>query len=425
MTGVRQALAFAAVAAALSLAGCGGGRSTSIVGPPPAVTSPASMQGNVQPIQVNTGPTAQAGDYAYTNGAFTSITLCAPGTGTCQTIGGILVDTGSVGLRVLSSTLTISLPQQTQGGNAVGECYPFPGAVTWGSVETADVEMAGEKAGSVPIEVIGGTGSFSAAPPPSCTAMGTPEQNLSELHANGILGIGSFAQDCGLGCAASGASNVGYYYSCSSSGCQATPEDPADQVANPVADFSTDNNGVAIELPAITSSPPVASAVNGSLIFGIGTESNNQLTGVTVYEADPNTANISTVFKGVSYTGVAFLDSGSSANFIADPTTTNMPICSRYMVYCPSAAVNFSATNVGATGTSGSFTFTVDNADNLLTQDAGNAAFGDLAGPSTTTAGPSKYDFFDWGLPFFYGRTVFTAIEGRSTPAGPGPYYAY
>ena len=32
---------------------------------------------------------------------------------------------------------------------------------------------------------------------------------------------------------------------------------------------------------------------------------------------------------------------------------------------------------------------------------------------------------FDFGLPFFMGRHVFTAIEGQSTSAGNGPYMAY
>jgi hypothetical protein len=32
---------------------------------------------------------------------------------------------------------------------------------------------------------------------------------------------------------------------------------------------------------------------------------------------------------------------------------------------------------------------------------------------------------FDWGLPFFFGRKVFTAIDSRATPAGIGPYYAF
>ena len=33
---------------------------------------------------------------------------------------------------------------------------------------------------------------------------------------------------------------------------------------------------------------------------------------------------------------------------------------------------------------------------------------------------------FDWGLPFFYGRRVYTAIEGTSQPGGlAGPYVAF
>jgi hypothetical protein len=32
---------------------------------------------------------------------------------------------------------------------------------------------------------------------------------------------------------------------------------------------------------------------------------------------------------------------------------------------------------------------------------------------------------FDWGLPFFFGRTVFVAIAGAATPAGIGPFWAF
>jgi hypothetical protein len=32
---------------------------------------------------------------------------------------------------------------------------------------------------------------------------------------------------------------------------------------------------------------------------------------------------------------------------------------------------------------------------------------------------------FDWGLPFFFGRTVFVAISGSATPQGPGPFWAF
>jgi hypothetical protein len=32
---------------------------------------------------------------------------------------------------------------------------------------------------------------------------------------------------------------------------------------------------------------------------------------------------------------------------------------------------------------------------------------------------------FDWGLPFFYGRNVYNAIENHTTTAGTGPYVAF
>src|SRR5581483_9230831 len=63
---------------------------------------------NTQQIVVNAGP---AGNYF--NGAFTSVTICAPGTSNCQTVDGVLVDTGSSGLRVLSSALSLNLSPQT------------------------------------------------------------------------------------------------------------------------------------------------------------------------------------------------------------------------------------------------------------------------------------------------------------------------
>src|SRR6516164_441264 len=69
---------------------------------------PAGSVQNVQPVIVNAGPTN-----TYFNGLFTNVTICVPGSSNCQTINGVLVDTGSSGLRVLSSVLSIALPQQT------------------------------------------------------------------------------------------------------------------------------------------------------------------------------------------------------------------------------------------------------------------------------------------------------------------------
>jgi hypothetical protein len=69
---------------------------------------------------------------------------------------------------------------------------------------------------------------------------------------------------------------------------------------------------------------------------------------------------------------------------------------------------------------SGVVSFTVSNADNLL--NSNDAAFDDLGG---TYDGGSAYDGFDWGLPFFFGRTVYIGIDGTSSSLGSGAYTAY
>jgi hypothetical protein len=368
--------------------------------------TPAPTGSNVATLTVNAGP---AGNYA--NGAFTSVTVCTPGTSTCQTIDGILVDTGSSGLRLISSLLTVSLPQQNYSdGNPVAECLPFVIGYTWGPVQTADVEIASEKASSVPVQVI----NQSAYPLPSTSLCasnpGGPADTVGSLGANGIVGVGSFAQDCGGACAlpSSGGQNPDLYYECPHAGCTAIAESLTQQVANPVSLFSADNNGVIIELPAV--SGPEAS-LTGSLVFGVGTQSNNGLNGATVYSVDDN-GNFITNFNNVQY-GESFLDSGSNAFFFPDPA---IAVCGDDTAfYCPNSTLNLAATNAGYAGTpTGTVNFSVANADDL----PNDPVLGQLAGPNTING-------FDWGLPFFYGRNVYTAIQGKSTPGGTGPYWAY
>jgi hypothetical protein len=385
------------------LAGCGGGTSTSRSSGPGSPPPPGQ---NVQAISVNAGPN---GNYA--NGAFTSVTVCVPGTTQCQTIDGVLVDTGSSGLRILSSALTESLPEQKgPNGNPVAECLQFLAALTWGPVETADVQIAGESASSVPVQVLSDT----AFPlPAQCKNTGLPTQDtLQTLGANGILGIGVFPQDCGGGCTLPGPSNPGLYYECPSSGCVVTTESVSAQVPNPVGLFASDNNGVLIELPAVSGAQP---SLSGSLIFGIGTQSNNALGHAAVYTTD-SSADFTTTFMGHAYSQ-SFIDSGSNAVFFLDSNTTGIAACTKATgFYCPSSTENLSATVTGANSASATINFSVGNAESLFSN-PGDFVFGDLAGPSSGR--------FDWGLPFFFGRNVFTAIDGATTPAGSGPYWAF
>ena len=393
---------FAIFLACSFLVGCGGGSSSTT--PPQTITSSGT---NVASISVNGGL-----DGLYADAAFVSVTVCVPGTSTCQTIDNVLVDTGSSGLRILSSVLMLPLPQQTSGGNPVVECFPFVSGYTWGPVQTADVEIAGEKASSTPIQVLSDS-DFTA--PSGCTGFGTSSN--TSLDANGIVGVGLFTQDCGDYCTTvqTAPGNPNLYYECSSTTvCQPVAESLAQQVPNPVSLFTTDNNGVIIELPQVsTGGEP---SVSGSLVFGIGTQSNNALSGATIYTAD-DLGDFNTTYNGTAYPD-SFIDSGSNGYYFLDQSLSGITECGgdELGFYCPAGTVNISATNQGANGSSGAINFSIENADTLF--NSNDSAYSDLGGVSGTSA---PY-YFDLGLPFFFDRNLYTGLQSATYANG---YWAY
>ncbi len=118
---MRRAGAAAAVAALVAvLAGCGGGST-------PAATTPTPVN-NTLPLVVDTGPSLNGQTVGFDNSLYTSVSICNPGTATCQTIDHVLVDTGSSGLRILSSALGLALPYVTDANsNGIGNCIQYPG----------------------------------------------------------------------------------------------------------------------------------------------------------------------------------------------------------------------------------------------------------------------------------------------------------
>ena len=95
----------------LATISCGGGNSSLICSLIGRTVTPAS---NVVSVVVNGGP---GGDSV--NTAYTTVTVCAPGSTTnCQTIDNIQVDTGSYGLRLLASALSLTLPVTTAASGA-------------------------------------------------------------------------------------------------------------------------------------------------------------------------------------------------------------------------------------------------------------------------------------------------------------------
>src|SRR5471032_2513279 len=362
----------------------------------------ASTASNTVPITV--GPGAQN----FVNIPNVSVTVCAPGTSTCQTINNIQVDTGSYGLRLASDAATQilgSLPvaQSTSGGQ-LAECTQFADGFTWGTVRSADVKIGGETASAIPIQVVGDL-SDSTVPLNGCIN-GSNESTSRQLGANGILGVGVAPTDCGVTCTNAATSN---YYSCpSGTDCSAVAVAVAQQVVNPVTKFAVDNNGVIVQLPSVATS---AASAMGTLVFGIGTQSNNTLTGATSY-GSTSFGNLAGTYKGAAVTTI--VDSGSNGLFFSD---SSLPACTSTFTdfYCPANAQTLSATVTGVNGVTGTVNFTVQNAQTLASSGT-NYALNGLAG--SIGAFPTLFDF---GLPFFFGRYVYFGFATN----GNAPYIAF
>jgi hypothetical protein len=411
---------YAMVLAALLMVACGGGSSDSVGGAVSQSTIrkgsgplvvPPTTGGNFTPITVDAGPVSGSPEI---NIAYVSVTVCTPGTKTtvsaCQTIDHVMLDTGSSGLRLLNSALysNLDLPVVSNSSGAIGECMAFAIGTTWGSVRSADIYLGGEVATSVPIQVIGDQPGGISTIPSDCSSTGIIQNTQADLGANGVLGVGLFVNDCDI---CSGPVSPPMYFTCTSN-CISSGVGSAQLVKNPVALFPQDNNGTVIQLPAVP--PTGSSGFTGSLIFGIGTQSNNLLTiggyTATVYPTD-SYGNFTTTYKSTSMSG-SYIDSGSNALFFNDSIAT----CSiTTWAYCPPSPLSLSATDAAAGGgPSGQVSFSIVGVDPL--------------GPSIVAAnigGPGVSGLFAWGLPFFYGRSVYTAISGKSAPGGLGPYFAF
>ncbi len=409
-------------------------QNTSVSGSATVTVSPSTSGINVVPMVVDSGPN----NIGTVNVAFVTVTVCVPGTTTCQNIDHVQVDTGSEGLRLLSSAsggeLNLTLPQETDtNGNNIAECLVFADGYVWGNVATADITLAGEKSPATPLQIIIPPSS-SPAVPSSCSSqnpsggMGNEGGSVMALGANGIIGVGLFPYDCGTACTPQ-FQTQDVYYGCPSSGCSAENIPLSQQIINPVFGFTStgDDNGVLLQFS--TTVPDGGSlTANGSLIFGINTQSNNNLSlAANIYVVNDD-GNFTTTFNGNTYSS-SFLDSGSNGFFFPDSSIPTCPSPNQVW-YCPTNPPDsLSAGNQGTNMSSPvTVNFSIQDASSLFSSSnpnctsssTGCAAFSTLAGPI-----PASMNSFDFGLPFFYGKNVFTAIQDQSTPAGPGPFFAY
>ena len=415
------------IATALLLIGCGGGGSSSSSSSTNSNTNTTSNTGTNQTgtgsgtlttipsttghaasIVVDAGPVFGSPSI---NVPYVSVTVCTPGTSgstaTCQTIDHITLDTGSYGLRILNSALSsnLTLPAVTAtNGQALGECTQFVIGITWGSVRRADIYIGGEVAKNIPIQDIGDHPGGVSGVPTDCSNIGTIGDTQATLGSNGILGIGLFVNDCDT-CLTQVVPAT--YYECSSSGCTNSTVSATNVVQNPVASFAVDNNGTLITLPSVSSTG--STGLTGTIKFGIGTESDNAIGSARVYYTDLS-GYFKTTFNNTTMSS-SYLDSGSNGLFFVDASLTQ----DSSGWFIPMPPLTLSAINASANGlSSATVSFTLVDVDTL---------------PASIVAanigGAGSSGSFDWGLPFFFGRTVYTGIYGITGGGYTGPYWAY
>jgi hypothetical protein len=281
-------------------------------------------------------------------------------------------------------------------------------------VRTATVTIGGETTtSSIPLQIIGDKDA-STIPTPGC-GNGAIENTASDLGANGILGIGTAPTDCGAICAnpATAATYSNYFACPNGTSCTRTAVPLTQQVANPVASFPIDNNGVIVQMAPIASNTGAASG-SGTLVFGIGTQGNNPLAASQVFTTDAYGDLNNSTFNGA--TVQAFLDSGSNAYFFGD---SSLALCSSPLAgfYCPSSAQTRTVTLVGLNKVSAAANIGIVSAQTLFANGS-NFAFQYLAGQIGGNAS------FDLGLPFFYGRYVYYHLD-QTANNGPSPYVGF
>lgn len=419
---MRKFLLMVATTASLCLAACGGGgggdsSSKTATAPTGTGTTTSSLATDASAVPTIVGPSntllVTVSNTATINQPMVSVTICAPGhnaTTNCTVVPNVLVDTASFGLRLFASTIPTtlaSLPFETDtaSGKTITECAIFGSANAYGSVRLADVKLSGEIAQNLPVHILADP-SITAAEPSECLVNQTAS-SPSTLRANGILGIGTSAQDCGSQCENFVTSKSYYATDASTNTSIAVPA--TKQVTNPVTFFTLDNNGVILEMAQV---PDTGSASTvGTLVFGIDTQANNTLasTGATLL-ATTQYGDFTASYNGTST--VSFIDSGSNVLFFAD---ASIPRLSNGF-YVPTATAGHTVTISASNLAGASVGFNIANANTLAA--SGGYAFNNIG---TYQAGQ-----FDLGLPFMLGRHVFYGIQGKSSAGGgTGPYVAY
>lgn len=373
------------------------------------------------------------------NRPMVSVKVCLPGsTSQCTTISNIILDSGSTGLRIMKSAVTLSLPhvsvpaqvsQNLPGGSLLAECYPFVTSNAWGTVHAADLYLGGEPAlASASLHLMDST--FGNGPPlnagtgvgSGCATNGFDLLTMSNLRANGILGVLPMQYD---NKPAGNLAPANEYWACVPGGnctllegtvpglAPRVSKGALQLVANPVFSLPADNNGLIFQFPAVPDTGAVSA--EGTLLLGIGTAGNNQVpSGMTLLAFDPFArVTVSYNQQIMGAPGAVPIDTGNpvtdfSASALAEPLCTLSGI---QTLLCPFTTKSFpvglgSIQSLSTNRLSSSLL--VGNAQSLLVS-SGNRLFNNLVNDSSFPA---------LGLPFFLGKTVYMAFPSATYPYG-------
>lgn len=398
------------IAICLILSACGGGGGSSNTSnnntnppfdPPIEPSTPVPTSGHYNKIKITPSNTYVCGTANhFDNAPCITLTVCQVGTSNCDTVDNVLVDTGSFGLRIFKSVLPNTanlLTPMKSGNNNIAECISYAdGTSNWGPVEYVNIILGTTPSvESLPIQII--DASFPGISSSCPGAAATP----AEFEMNGIIGVGPLTTD---------QLTSAMYYSCNSLG-SCTQTTPPEYLPNPITKLGAgNNNGLTLTFGAIPQSG--TKDADGYMIFGVGSyPSNTPPLDANVFRIDDNSPyaiNVDTVFNGV--TNHSFLDTGSNFFYFSNQF---LPLCENInKALCPADFTSKNATMNGLNPSGGLTTatinFSIGNAENLFSN--GNTAYNNIGFvfPGLGT------NIVDWGMPFFYGKTVYIVFAGES-----------
>lgn len=312
----------------------------------------------------------------------------------CYTLRRLLLDTGSSGLRIFSSSIPPSKIRRTgpEKKPSLRECLPFGTSRLWGRVVRLDVMLGREPPiRSLPVQIVESIPEFPPSSP--CDGKGRAMSDKSLSGIDGVLGVSPAESD------------GGYYFACAGQKCRPAFPSLQESVSNPVLHEKIDNNGIVLTFPSLPRKG--ARSVSGEMLLGIDTSPDNRLPpGVRFFPLERNVFFHATLEKSprILY---GRLDTGTNALVVP---TLKLPRCPPPLnrLACPTKETSTSVALIEKGGNSHLFSILAGNAAARLS--GSRSVFDDIL----YMPPESPFSPFILGMPFFFGKTIYLLYPGSS-----------